>query len=446
MEGTEPINQTIANGERKQALRTEFGALRRDWFRSKKIEIEGKGYSEVKEAIKQFYTENGDTLKETLEDAEENIDTDLEKLSIRSLDFRHLAEVRKKLNLPKWVSLSEAVAFIKTAMDLDSEDITEKYAEYCTSGISLDDMRNTLAFENDVKPVRLDTDIYHQSPERTRSAVEIVSNAVDAMNRSGITIGRFGVGFYQILSHLKEEEDYVKVTTGNQETGFYEISFKLEKNEIKFHLEEVEEERQNGTTVELHAKDFPKDEAESLIKKHFAFNSNAKVVCNGFQVNTLDTFGIDQSEQNIASVEITGDGFIATDTGVGMSPQVILEKLLVPKISGKKPIQEMMDLDISPSYMLERGGDKSFCGGKVVINVGGVAIEEIPTEGINVLKTLVIDLPPFTLLGEERNQVAVDEITIKAMKKIVDSVVATGDIQLLNSVSSVVSYLQKRSQ
>ena len=314
-------------------------------------------------------------------------------------------------------------------MDLSDEGITERYAEYCASGISLDDMRNTLAYENDVKPVRLDTDIYHQSPERTRSAVEIVSNAIDAMNKTGITIGRFGVGFYQILSHLKDGDDYVKVTTGNEQAGFYEISFKLEGKEIKFHLQEAGENRKNGTTVELHVKDFPKDEAEDLVKKHFAYNSNAKVKCNDKQVNDLKAFGISQAEQNTVEIKLSESGFVVADTGIGMSPQVILEKLLVPKISGKKPIQEMMDVEIHPTYMVERGGDKSFTGGKAVINVGGV----------------VIDLPPFTLLGEERNQVAVDEITIKAMKRLIDEIVTSGDIQAINSLAQTVSIFRNRS-
>ncbi len=446
MEGPKLVtNEKITNGDRKLALKTEFGALRHDWFKSKGINIEGKGYSEIKKAIGQFYTENSGVIKEAMEATEVDMETELGELSVKNLDFRRLAEVRKKLNLPKYVSLSEAVAFIKTAMDLSDDTITERYAEYCASGISLDDMRNTLAYENDVKPVRLDTDIYHQSPERTRSAVEIVSNAIDAMNKTGITIGRFGVGFYQILSHLKEGDDYVKVTTGNEETGFYEISFKLEGKEIKFHLQEVKGERNSGTTVELHVKDFPKDEAETLVKKHFAFNSGAKVKCNGEQVNNLDSFGVDQSKQNTADIKLTEYGFQVTDTGIGMSPQVILEKLLVPKISGKKPIQEMMDLDIQPTYIIERGGDKSFTGGKVVVNVGGVVIEEIPLTGINVLKTLVIDLPPFTLLGEERNQVAVDEITIKAMKKVIDNVVQGGDFQTINSLAPIVNKLQGRS-
>lgn len=432
---------------RKQELKTEFGQLRHDWFESKGIDLSGKKYSDIKSVIKEFYEEVGPIIKETLEEEAQTLESEISVIAKEKLDFHKVADIRKKLDLPKWVSLPETVAFIKTVLDLDSQDFQERYVEYAAKGISLDDMRNVLAYDNDVKPARLDTDIYHQSPERSRSAVEVVSNAIDAVNTASPAIGRFGVGFYQILSHLKSDKDTVKVRTGNEESGFYEIDFRLKEGEIQTHMRESVDQTDKGTAVELILEDFPKDEAEALIKKHFAYNSVAKVICNGELVNDLSTMRVDQEGKPAVEATITDKGYIVKDRGTGMSPQVILEKLLVPKLSGKKPVQELKSIEnIKPSYFVERKNEaEQNATGKAVINVGGVMIEEIELKGINTVKTLVIDLPPFTMLGEERNQVAVDEITILAAKKLTEDMVATGDVEVINSLAQVISGFQQRS-
>ncbi len=435
---------------RRSQIKTEFGQFRKDWFIEKGIDIEGKSISELKDLINQFYAENEDVLKEKLEEKGKTIEEDISTLAKSKLDLKDFREIRKELNLPKWISLNEAVAFIKTIIDIDDRSAQERYAEYAANGISLDDMRRVLAFENDVKPARLDTDIYHQSPQRSRSVVEIASNAVDAVNAQGTSIGRFGVGFYQILSHLKDSEDRVKVTTGNSDNGFFDIEFRLHNDSVEIHIEEAENtkgEKQpnSGTIVELITKNFPKEEAENLIKKHLAYNSTANIFSNEKLVNDTLKFGVDDKLLPEVKITIEEGGYRVEDNGIGMSPQVILEKLLVPKFSGKKPVQEMLDMDqINPTFLIEKKSDLT-TSGKTVINVGGVTIEEFELSGVNTLQTLVLDLPAFTVLGEERNKVAVDQVTIAAVKKLCDRVVESGDFEIINSFAPAVAALQKRS-
>jgi len=438
---------TIENKSRKEELKTEFGALRRDWLKSKGVNLENAKISELKEYINSFYKENRDVIAEVLEQKSESLESELAEVSLKNFNVNKVAIIRDKIGLPKKISLSETVAFIKTIVDLDDQQLKEKYFEYCSEGISLDDMRKVLAFDNDVKPARLDTDIYHQSPQRSRSAVEIVSNAIDALKNDGNTIGRFGVGFYQILSHLQTEEDYVRVETGDEKNGFYTLEFSLKDKEVQIHLEKNESQKTSGTIVVLHAKEFPKEEAENLIKKHFAYNNVSEVFCNGKNVNNLKNFDIKQTAMSKINIEINEEGFKVIDNGVGMSPQVILEKLIVPKFSGKKSVREILGKEnIEGSYFVERRKEKEDKSpGKVVLNVGGVMIEEIEVVGINSVKTVVIDLPPFTMLGEERNEVAVDEITIKAIKDVIKKVAASKDIEVLNSIAPLVQKLQNRS-
>ena len=130
-----------------------------------------------------------------------------------------------------------------------------------------------------------------------------------------------------------------------------------------------------------------------------------------------------------------------------MSPQVILEKLIVPKFSGKQSVREILNKEnINSDYIVERRKDpEDKSPGKTVLNVGGVMIEEIEIHGINSAKTMVIDLPPFTMLGEERNEVAVDEITIGAVKKIIEKATNEKDIEVLNSLTPLVFKFSSRA-
>lgn len=340
---------------RKLELKTEFGSLKRDWLERKGVDLESVNFTDLKKYIREFYSENKEVIEDTLEGEGSSLETELSGLSSKKMSADKVSQIEKRLVYPKNLSLAETVAFIKTAIDLDDQKIKEKYFEYCAQGLSLDDMRQVLAYENDVKPARLDTDIYHQSPQRSRSAVEIVSNAIDALKKEGNTIGRFGVGFYQILSHLQSEDDYVRVETGDPVNGFYEIEFSLKNKEIQIKLDRMDQKEKSGTSVILHSKDFPKEEAEKLIEKHFSYNNVAEVFCNEKKVNDLSNFKIDQENLPKVAIEISENGYKVVDTGVGMSPQIILEKLIVPKFSGKQSIKEFLDMEnINASYMVER--------------------------------------------------------------------------------------------
>jgi len=431
----------------ERGLVTELSALRNDWFRANAVVLEGKTPTELKQAIENFYSETSPIINDILEEKGVTFESDIQQLARKHLNTADIQRVREELDLPKWVSLSEAVAFIKTTLDIQDEGVREKYAEYCAETFSLNDMRSTLAFENDVKPARIDTDIYHQTPERSRSAVEIVSNAIDAISSDGSSIGRFGVGFYQILAHLKTEHDFVEVKTGNEQDGFYNVGFRLKGEEIQVSLSENNDAPTKGTTVRLSSKDFPREEADALIKKHFTYNDVARVFCNGDLVNDLQKFGVDHREQAPIAYESTDEGFIVRDEGVGMSPQVILEKLLVPKFSGKRPVHELVkEESVTGSYLVERRTAETIHDqGTAIINVGGVLIEEVPLTGIHTPRTLVINLPAFTSLGEERNQVAIDEVTIKAVKGLIHKAIESNDYEILNSIAPVVETFQHRS-
>ncbi|OGN14332.1 MAG: hypothetical protein A3J47_01850 [Candidatus Yanofskybacteria bacterium RIFCSPHIGHO2_02_FULL_43_22] len=49
------------------------------------------------------------------------------------------------------------------------------------------------------------------------------------------------------------------------------------------------------------------------------------------------------------------------------------------------------------------------------------------------------------MLGEERNQIAIDEVTVMAMKKLTDDIVDKADIETINSLAPIISEFQNRS-
>lgn len=410
-------------------IKTEQAELRKDWLIKNNKNIDGMSFSKKKDLIKEY----NEAVSMLLQKSQNNpTSEDIER-------------IREALDMPKRIPLAQAVAFIKTLMSYQWDDYKQKYAEYCQKSFFLDDMRKIMMFDNDVKEARIDTDIYHQTHETNRSIVEIISNAVDALNKQWYNIWRFGVWFYQILSHLKSVDDKVIVSTGNPQNWYYQIAFRNNKWAIELHIKKIDEQWESWTTVELISRNFDKTDSDNLVKKHLLYNQTAKIYLNGEYINNLAYLWFDGKDLPIVNIQTTDKWYIVDDNGAGMSPEIILEKLLVPKVSGKKPIYEI-DASIipTPTYMVERqplGAQWGF----VSLQVWWILIEEIPIKGINTVKNLIVDLPPFTLLGEERNSIAVDEITIQAMKKIIDNVFQSKQYDIINTLSYAVEQLQKRS-
>jgi hypothetical protein len=103
---------TIENKSRKEELKTEFGALRRDWLKSKGVNLENAKISELKEYINSFYKENRDVIAEVLEQKSESLESELAEVSLKNFNVNKVAIIRDKIGLPKKISLSETVAFI----------------------------------------------------------------------------------------------------------------------------------------------------------------------------------------------------------------------------------------------------------------------------------------------------------------------------------------------
>ncbi len=289
------------------------------------------------------------------------------------------------------------------------------------------------------KPADLEHDIQAQSAEANRSIIELTCNAIDAnegesrqvdvtvsetgysvrdhgsgMNPYVIleklmipkvsgktgkeTIGRFGVGFYTVLSHLKRKNDFVRVETHDGQTGHI-IEFKIHERtgDIFVHTEK-NDELQKGTNVVVQAEDFDGGDAEKLCRELLEHNDRGDIIMNGERINKQEGFENIRGEQ----------------TGIKYSTEI---------------------------------GDKS----KVSIMVNGVVIETINISGANVCHEVAIDFPLNCSLPESRSELSVDPVAIASVKEIIETVLKSQieesrKIAICNALYPVLEKLQARSR
>lgn len=359
--------------------------------------------------------------------------------------------VRQKLGTEKWHKLSEVVSYIKTLLgDTLDEKRSETYNRHLALGVDANELKHTLSVINDVYPARIDTDIKHQSSLYYRAVVELISNALDASITKRSPIGRFGVGFYQILNHLKTPEDRVIVTTktADAEQGI-RIEFRLRGGEVDFRITPDSSIANQGTAVELRSKEFKGKKAEAIVKEYFTHTQDIRVDLNGSLVEQWKPDNPDRNSEDapIVQVHVENGRCIVSDNGKGMGTKTVFEKLLVPKLSDKPPVYELREKgQLKPELHYGLGANKA---GKAIVQVGGIMVETMKVEGANTAETVVINLPPSTILGEQRDEVDIDANTVAAMKEVVDMAVSLPKPQcfaVLNVLGTVCRDFQNRSK
>lgn len=363
-------------------------------------------------------------------------------------------KIRDAFGGEKWNKLSEIVSYVKTLLgEKTVEERKDIFAKHLAFGVDANEIQHTLTRIHDVMPARIDTDIKHQSSMFYRAVVEVASNALDASIKHRSPIGRFGVGFYQILNHLKDPKDKVVVRTKSADSPVgIKIEFRNKNEEIVLKVSEDKTVTDQGTTVELSSKEFEADKAEKIIREYFSHTQDAELIINGKQLDRWKPDGGAETPKDLPTIDIKiEDGkCTVTDKGIGMPPRVIFEKLLVPKLSEKPPIYELKERGkTSPKIYFERSHSDKEEVGEIIIQVGGIVIEKEECRGVRVASTLVIDLPPSTILGEQRDEVEVNGDTVEAMKDAVDQAMKLPRPQcfeVINTLGLACRKLQNRSK
>ena len=312
-------------------------------------------------------------------------------------------------------------------------------------------------------PARIDTYIFNQSSYIEQALVELIANAQDASIERK-SIGRFGVGFYQIFQELKCPEDSIVVTTSDDGIKMLKVTFSMVDGEVCYEEPEIITENvEKGTKIAV-VRSFSRAEINTRIryaKSHLKANTRGKIRINGRWINDVRKYRYINGDElvilpNVPSVEIeiNEEGYVITDKGRGISAKSMFEKLLTPKESvnamegapKEKNSEVREETKIFYSNILKGEGE-----GIVSIQVSGVINVDIPVFGMNIPREMIIELPHDTWLPESRDDIALDEMTkeglIAAMKKITD---LNRDIKdryaLLNALAVLVRELTKDTE
>ncbi|MDP1689481.1 MAG: hypothetical protein Q8L47_05160 [bacterium] len=372
----------------------------------------------------------------------------------KGLSAETAQRVRDVIGLEKWNHLSEMVSYVKTLLgEKTAPERSEIFSKHLAFGVDANEIKHTLTRIHDVMPARLDTDIKHQSSLFYRAVVEVATNALDASIKHRSPIGRFGVGFYQILNHLKDKKDRVIVRTKSADDKIgVRIEFKSKNGNIDFKITEDSSIADHGTVVELDSKEFVAEKAEDIIKEYFSHTQDAELTINGEQMKRWhpNRGAPTPKDLPVIDVKVEDGKCIITDTGIGMNPRVIFEKLLVPKLSEKPPVYELKEKGkVAPKIYYEKGQQEGEHKSEIIIQVGGIVIEKMDARGTSIVNTLVVDLPPSTILGEQRDQIEVNEDTVDAFKNAVEQAMALPRpdcFEVINSLGAACRKFQNRSK
>jgi hypothetical protein len=375
---------------------------------------------------------------------------------------------KKKESPKKWVDLAKTVSFFDLIRSLDSESeeaksLRAQYGEFIGSMSFDGEMRRLLEEENAVIPKRLETYVQNQAESKNRALVELVSNAVDASIERREKIGRFGVGFYQVLGWLDNQGDQVSVGTRKQGSEPIRADFQRKKGEYQLHLERPGDfTSPHGTVVEVNKDEFSSEnqaQLEGYLRKYMELSSEAIIAVNGRPINRTGKFRylngakLDMMDKPVVEVEIDEGGFRVIDRGVGMNERTTLESLLVPKKS-EKLHEEVIDQSTAQAetrifYSADSEDKRRLVRSKARIQVNGVLIEDFEFEGVNMPKELVVELPAESWLPESRNRIEINRPVIEGMKSLIDKVTRQSDVsdryQLVNGLAAITRELQSRN-
>ncbi len=336
-----------------------------------------------------------------------------------------------------WIALSDIVSFFETVKTHNLRQIRAQYDEIVTNGFESDMIYDLLMNRYHVAAAHLENDIGHQNPNPYRSITEITSNAVDAMRgmegdvniaiengryavsdsgvgmsadevfekllipqlsgKSGVnTIGRFGIGFYTALAHLKDHNSRVIVETKRDGHQAVRIEFIRLNGQMGVRVE-ASTRMDVGTTVLVRDAGLDPDRITQELLTSMRYVTGRRIMANGRQINDLDP----------ARVSRVGNGTM---------------------------------------YVSEK---KSTLG-KVVVTMGGGMIEEFAVSGDVVPELVVFDFPFDIEFPESRNRLRVDSGVVNQVRAFIDAVEGiegyTNKIAYLNAIAPMITQLQKRNE
>lgn len=282
---------------------------------------------------------------------------------------------------------------------------------------------------------RLEGIVYSQGAFKRQSAVEIISNALDAVLASDgkEQTGRFGMGAFQALSLLKKPDDYVMWTSskGNGQPAFC-VKVSLVDGKFRAEFFKPGGFAGPGTRFDARIDGFAADSYREFIKSRFASCTSAAVYMDDELVNPLDNLYTTTNRpvgeymcDGQVSIGIGDNGFSVWDEGIGMDGEDMLFRLLIPKFSSKTKVSNANVSQAAKVRFVPRGEMDG--ASQIVIQAGGPAIKIFEAASIDLPARFVLDLPVVsTDLTSDRQAIMFDE-------KFADALISAAD-QILTNV------------
>jgi hypothetical protein len=305
---------------------------------------------------------------------------------------------------------------------------------------------------------RLDTIIEAQSGTEYNEVIELISNGIDASTYK--KIGRFGMGFQQVLDKLKGKE--IIVRTKRKENNYVrEVRFRnmgkgvenIEVSDSRYYVED-KYKGESGTRVEV-KQNLSKEEQEAIrdhIKQKMKFNTvlpiyidmdgRIELVNDPEEMKLLGGKEIEYLEKTKqVIISIDDKGYRVEDQGIGMSDEILYKHLLNPKHSTKEKGQNGENI----RYVIDKESNNK-C--KVCLVLNGIVVEEHEITGLNLPEEMIIDLPVNTNLPSSRNEIEVNEIITRGIDRLILEIEKKGNgeaIKILNALIGEIRILEKRA-
>ena len=258
----------------------------------------------------------------------------------------------------------------------------------------------------------------------------------------------FGWGFYQTLGELQRSRDRVYFAGYTQEGQRIGLTFRRGADSIEMRPMTPRELTQNLKNT---SSDNPrtvlrvkKSLTTKMVSRYREYLVDRIMDGTRYPIDLNETLATPLASSNGNSVEVSLDrnGYIVKNPGT-ISPYVLFELLIIPRQGEESGMDRSLREKTTKSEDLlktkvrprgETGTDK----GKVVLASGGVGIEVVPIEGINLMGRTVIDLPANIQIGAERGEVILDEVSEASWQEVINQVLAVQDphqaIALANSL------------
>lgn len=277
----------------------------------------------VNQGIGAFISPSSSTLEDFPSEAKQfKRDTGRELMGVTPENY---LIARAQENKPKYIPLDILVHFLEVASLLPGRIPDERYYDFAKYFAFNDDiiMLCVKDYQTAVSGSIVD-DIHRQNSDTKRSIVELTSNACDSgatevvvnitdgsyeiidngrgmhakalfthllipksssKNMIGHSIGRFGIGFYTCLAHLKDESSSVTVTTrAHGESVVHILHFRLRQGGLELNICEYKKTFPHGTKIQVVSHDIEESTYKNYLKESFACVNKILLTVNEEQI------------------------------------------------------------------------------------------------------------------------------------------------------------------